>query len=396
MEDKDIVCLDVETTGLDRDELEILQLSMVRGDGQVLMNEYFKPERHEEWPKAMAIHGITPEDVKDKKPFSSYREQINDLLQNKKLVTGYNCEYFDIPVLKKNGIQFPAEARTFDVMKKFAPVYGDWNQKHQDWNWQKLTTCAAYYGYKFKAHDALEDVKATLHCYHRLSDYLQLEASLDALRIQNTDMQAVTGVLQNQGIRQEVIQRMIESKMLFQGTGQDGKPVAVWIETDRNGRLETAKTMDLESAEHPSVVLEGSREDHYLMIDFRKTDREEEDDRELLVFDSELEAMAYMSILEQQGICCMDFAYQICEDGDEDVQVVTATEMQNYSRVSVMIAGNGVVQSASTVATHSPGRSGTIYVKNAQTWAEINRKMQEEDKKKRKEEKAKKGNSRKH
>lgn len=49
MEDKDIVCLDVETTGLDRDELEILQLSMVRGDGQVLMNEYFKPERHEEW-----------------------------------------------------------------------------------------------------------------------------------------------------------------------------------------------------------------------------------------------------------------------------------------------------------------------------------------------------------
>lgn len=92
----------------------------------------------------------------------------------------------------------------------------------------------------------------------------------------------------------------------------------------------------------------------------------------------------------------MDFAYQICEDGDEDVQVVTATEMQNYSRVSVMIAGNGVVQSASTVATHSPGRSGTIYVKNAQTWAEINRKMQEEDKKKRKEEKAKKGNSRKH
>ncbi|WP_304862932.1 3'-5' exonuclease [Faecalibaculum rodentium] len=396
MDEKDIVCLDVETTGIDRDELEILQLSMVRGDGQVLMNEYFKPERHDEWPKAMAIHGITPEGVKDKKPFSSYRDQINDLLRDKKLITGYNCDYFDIPVLQKNGIQFPGNAQTFDVMKKFAPVYGEWNQKKQDWNWQKLTTCAKFYGYDFKAHDALEDVKATLHCYHRLSDYLQLEASLDALRIQNTDMQAVTKSLQDQGIRPEVIQRMIETKMLFQGTGQDGKPVAVWIGTDENGRLETAKTMDLESAEHPSVVLEGSREDHSLMIDFRKTDREEEDDRELLVFDSELEAMAYMSILEQQGICCMDFAYQICEDGDEDVQVVTATEMQNYSQVSVMIAGNGVVQSASTIAAHISARSETAHVKNNQTWAEINRRMQEGRKKKLKAERTKKGNSREH
>lgn len=118
MDEKDIVCLDVETTGIDRDELEILQLSMVRGDGQVLMNEYFKPERHDEWPKAMAIHGITPEGVKDKKPFSSYRDQINDLLRDKKLITGYNCDYFDIPVLQKNGIQFPGNAQTGPMSRK--------------------------------------------------------------------------------------------------------------------------------------------------------------------------------------------------------------------------------------------------------------------------------------
>lgn len=116
----------------------------------------------------------------------------------------------------------------------------------------------------------------------------------------------------------------------------------------------------------------------------------------MLVFDSELEAMAYMSILEQQGICCMDFAYQICEDGDEDVQVVTATEMQNYSQVSVMIAGNGVVQSASTIAAHISARSETAHVKNNQTWAEINRRMQEGRKKKLKAERTKKGNSREH
>lgn len=31
---------------------------------------------------------------------------------------------------------------------------------------QKLVTAANYYGYKFKAHDSLEDVKATLYVFN--------------------------------------------------------------------------------------------------------------------------------------------------------------------------------------------------------------------------------------
>lgn len=34
--------------------------------------------------------------------------------------------------------------------------------------WQKLSTAASYYGYKFKAHDSLEDVRATLYVYKKL------------------------------------------------------------------------------------------------------------------------------------------------------------------------------------------------------------------------------------
>ena len=37
-----------------------------------------------------------------------------------------------------------------------------------DYKWQKLSTAASYYGYKFKAHDSLEDVRATLYVYKKL------------------------------------------------------------------------------------------------------------------------------------------------------------------------------------------------------------------------------------
>ncbi|WP_276930879.1 3'-5' exonuclease [Faecalibaculum rodentium] len=380
MDPKDIVCLDVETTGLDRDELEILQLSIVRGDGQVLMNEYFKPERHREWKQAMAVNGITPEFLKDKKPFAMYRDEIDNLLKDKKLIVGYNCDWFDIPVLQKNGIRFPDGIESFDVMQKFAPVYGEWNQEKQSWKWQKLTKCAEYYGYTFKAHDALEDVKATLHCYHRLSDHLRLKDSLEALKIQNTQMQEVTDFLQNQGIRTEVIQQLIDAKCLYQGTDQRGEPVAVLIGSDTEGRINSAKTLDLDPTGKGTEISTTSREERGLILDFQKKDNPEEKEKELLVFDSELEAMAYMSILEQQGYCCTDFAYQICEDGDEDVQAARASEMQQYSRVSVMKAGNGAIQATVAAGAHKAAQTINRYARSGRTWSEINRKLRKEEK----------------
>ena len=56
----------------------------------------------------------------------------------------------------------------YDVMLEFAPIYGEWSSYHESYKWQKLTTCAKYYGYEFKAHDSLEDVKATLFCYKKM------------------------------------------------------------------------------------------------------------------------------------------------------------------------------------------------------------------------------------
>lgn len=55
-------------------------------------------------------------------------------------------------------------------MLAFAEIYGEWNEYYGNYKWQSLSKCAEYYGYTFKAHDSLEDVKATLYCYKKMAE----------------------------------------------------------------------------------------------------------------------------------------------------------------------------------------------------------------------------------
>ena len=165
-----ILCFDVETTGLSREEDEILQLSIVDGTGKTVFNEYIKPTRHESWDGAEAIHGISPSDVADKPTIEEYRDTLNDIFKDVQLLVGYNNIHFDNAFLKEAGIQIPEDAKMYDVMLKFAPIYGEWNEMRQDYNRQKLAKCAEYYGFHGDGqfHDSLEDVRATLYCFNSM------------------------------------------------------------------------------------------------------------------------------------------------------------------------------------------------------------------------------------
>lgn len=165
-----ILCFDVETTGLSREEDEILQLSIVDGTGKTVFNEYIKPTHHESWDGAEAIHGISPSDVADKPTIEEYRDTLNDIFKDVQLLVGYNNIYFDNAFLKEAGIQIPEDTKMYDVMLKFAPIYGEWNEMRQDYKWQKLAKCAEYYGFHGDGqfHDSLEDVRATLHCFNSM------------------------------------------------------------------------------------------------------------------------------------------------------------------------------------------------------------------------------------
>lgn len=160
------VVLDFETTGLDADNNEILQVSVIDQDNNTLLNEYCKPKILKSWEEAEAIHKISPSFVKDKKPFEEYVDILSEILTNTETIVIYNAN-FEISFLEKYNVKF--NKNIYDLMYAFAEVYGEWNDYWQSYTWKSLSVCCNYYGYFLgEAHNSLEDSKATLYCYNKL------------------------------------------------------------------------------------------------------------------------------------------------------------------------------------------------------------------------------------
>ena len=158
--------IDTETTGTHPEKDRLLQLSILDGNGEVLFDSYIHPYGVSSWPKAQSINGISPAMVRDSPSMPELRPMVEDVLRDAVLIIVYN-PYFDISFLKAAGVEMP-RADVCDVMEDYAPIAGEWaeraNDGHGGWKWQKLVNCADHYGYRFHAHDSLEDTKATLHC----------------------------------------------------------------------------------------------------------------------------------------------------------------------------------------------------------------------------------------
>ena len=100
---KEIIIIDLETTGTNIDSDRIVSIGLVKitADGQVTeATEHFvNPGRP--IPKCVTdIHGITDEMVKDKPKFEQLAPQIAEAIKGCD-VGGFNADKFDIPLLNK-------------------------------------------------------------------------------------------------------------------------------------------------------------------------------------------------------------------------------------------------------------------------------------------------------
>ena len=157
---KNVLILDTETTGLNPAREELLQFSAVNLDGETLMNTFIKPEHHRKWAEAQKINHISPETVKDAPKFKEVQKQIQELIDNADLILSYNGK-FDMDFLQVNGIKVNPQTPHLDVMKAFAPVYGE-TYKNGNPKPKKLVDAAKHYGINFEAHNSLGDALATL------------------------------------------------------------------------------------------------------------------------------------------------------------------------------------------------------------------------------------------
>ncbi len=157
--DRDLVFLDVETTGLNVIRDRILQIGLLKlfkkGDEPRELSMLINPgiPISEE---SMMIHGITPKDLARKPTFQQVAQEIWDFIGDADLA-GYNSNRFDIPMLME---EFARVGMTFDIAKRRLI-----DVQRIFYKMEPRTLKAAYRLYCHAeladAHDAMADVRAT-------------------------------------------------------------------------------------------------------------------------------------------------------------------------------------------------------------------------------------------
>ena len=193
-----IICFDVETTGLNPQRDEVLQVAFINGEGDTLMACYVRPEHHSCWTSAQRVHGITPAAVESCASVRSLAPKIDTYFRDAELVVGYNVP-FDLAFLKHVGISC-GNTPVFDVMREAAPVIGRWDYVRKRFAWTSLSQCAQFFGVSFRPHDALEDARATLACFRSMLDmgpkagrFASRRTYLDVVNRYSVDRECVGG-----------------------------------------------------------------------------------------------------------------------------------------------------------------------------------------------------------
>ena len=118
MRKENVLCFDIETTGNSPLRDEILQLTVVNGNRQIMFNEYFRPRWIKDWENPV----ITPANAAQRQTFSQSSTQLQRLLCNADLIVGYNCERYSLAFLEQAGLSVPVPS--FDVMREYSALYG--------------------------------------------------------------------------------------------------------------------------------------------------------------------------------------------------------------------------------------------------------------------------------
>lgn len=159
--------LDTETTGLKRGQ--ICQLAVIDPGGNAQFDLLVKPTTpiHAD---ATNIHGITDEMVADATSWPLIAPTLLGYLLGKDVIV-YNATY-DRSMMHQSAeahhmtkINWKNHCNFICAMEAYAEFWGDWNEYHQSYRWQRLTQACQQQGidtHAFKAHSALGDCLMTL------------------------------------------------------------------------------------------------------------------------------------------------------------------------------------------------------------------------------------------
>jgi DNA polymerase III subunit epsilon len=143
--------LDTETTGLS--DPEIIELSILDLDGNMIVNQRYSPTKHIEHG-ASQIHGMTNQTLAKCQGWDATANRIEEILKQRKLLI-YNFEYDNNAIVNtysNHGLR-PPLLGGYCVMDWYSKFIGEWNDYRKSYRWQKLPG---------GDHSALGDCMATL------------------------------------------------------------------------------------------------------------------------------------------------------------------------------------------------------------------------------------------
>ncbi|WP_108651249.1 3'-5' exonuclease [Dongshaea marina] len=154
-----LAILDTETTGLNPETDELLEIAICDQFGNPILNSLVRPVNKTKWPEAQAIHGITPADVASAPTLGELAPKIREAVAGRTIVI-YNRK-FDAPFL---GSLLDGAEGIECAMIRWAEHNNEYREKDGNLKWHKLTKAAEEAGHtwgKDEAHRALADARAT-------------------------------------------------------------------------------------------------------------------------------------------------------------------------------------------------------------------------------------------
>lgn len=158
-----IICFDTEMAN----GYELLELSVLDGDGAVIFHKYFKPKCRSWSPK---IHHITPAMVKGLPSVSAYRSEIQSIMDSADYMVGCAIQN-DLRVLRRAGIRFADHPPVIDVQPMYWMLYcQDVSGEYSQTSLEHITERCCVRVNADEVHTATGDARVTLRCFDIMLD----------------------------------------------------------------------------------------------------------------------------------------------------------------------------------------------------------------------------------
>lgn len=162
----EFVVIDSETSGLDFERDEVIELSIVTGSGAILFNSLIQPE--DPWRSGLAtdIHGIDRKMLQAAPRFPDVWPRIQQVLRRYRRVLVYNAA-FDHAMLRNTARRYGYRVPAVEwecLMVQFARYASEWDDYHGGYGWVSLDWACREMGVQHDGpgHRALADTQRAL------------------------------------------------------------------------------------------------------------------------------------------------------------------------------------------------------------------------------------------